>query len=67
MLNRQQAEALISARRDIVKGAKHIAVQAVTEVADHMNMSPRQRSTLLTNLLVVLVRENDVMPTLRIA
>lgn len=62
MLKRQQAEALIDARRSIVQGAKEIAVQTVEDVGE--NVIPEDRSKLLSNLLVVLVGEQDVVPTL---
>lgn len=62
MLKRQQADALIDARRSIVQGAKEIAVKTVEDVGD--NIVPEDRSKLLSNLLVVLVGEQDVVPTL---
>lgn len=65
MLRRQQAEALISARRAIVKGAREIALEAVDNVGE--NMTTDQRSTLLSNLLVVLVGDKDVTPTLHVS
>lgn len=64
MLKRQQAEALIDARRSIVAGAKEIALSTVADVGDNVNSS--DRSKLLSNLLVVLVGEQDVTPTLNI-
>lgn len=62
MLKRQQADALIDARRSIVAGAKEIAMNTVRDVGDQVSDS--DRSKLLSNLLVVLVGEQDVVPTL---
>lgn len=64
MLKRQQAEALIDARRSIVAGAKDIALNTVADVGDNLNTD--DRSKLLSNLLVVLVGEQDVTPTINI-
>lgn len=64
MLKRQQAEALIGARKAIVTGAKVIAKEAVDDVGDEM--TKEQRATLLSNLLVVLVGDKDVTPTLQV-
>lgn len=67
MLKRQQAEALVQAREAIVKGAKAIALDAVKDIGDGMNLSQESKASLLTNLLIVLVGEKDVVPTLRVA
>lgn len=64
MLRRQQAEALIAARKAIVKGAKEIAKEAVEDVGAEMNAT--QKAALLSNLLVVLVGDKDVTPTLSV-
>lgn len=64
MLKRQQAEALIQARQQIVKGARDIAREAVDDIGT--NMSDSQKATLLSNLLVVLVGDKDVTPTVQL-
>lgn len=64
MLRRQQAEALVAARKEIVKGAKEIAREAVADIGE--GMSEEQRGNLLGNLLVVLVGDKDVTPTLQV-
>lgn len=64
MLKRQQAEALISARRAIVSGAKEIAKDAVADVGE--SMTAEQKAGLLSNLLVVLVGDKDVTPTITV-
>lgn len=65
MLKRQQAEALIDARRSIVKGAKEIAIQTVEDVGE--KVLAEDRSKLLSNLLIVLVGDHEVTPTLPLA
>lgn len=64
MLRRQQAEALIEARRKIVEGAKEIAKEVLQDVGQEMNRE--ERASMLSNLLVVLVGDKDVTPTLQI-
>lgn len=64
MLKRQQAHALIAARKAIVTGAKDIAKDAVEELGE--GMSPEEKARLLGNLLVVLVGDKDVTPTVAV-
>lgn len=64
MLRRQQAEALIAARKAIVKGAREIAKDAVQDLG--ADLDSQGRAKLLSNLLVVLVGEKDVTPTLSV-
>lgn len=64
MLKRQQAEALISARKAIVAGAKDIAKNTVEDIGQHM--SAEQKAGLLSNLLVVLVGDKDVQPVVSV-
>lgn len=64
MLKRQQAEALIAARKAIVLGAKEIAKDAVDDVGTDMTVE--QKANLLSSLLVVLVGDKDVTPTLSV-
>lgn len=62
MLKRQQAVALLEARWYIVDGAGGIANQAVEKYASTMKEDRKQE--LLANLLLVLVGEKDITPTL---
>lgn len=64
MLKRQQADALVDARRSIVAGAKEIALTTVEDVSH--KVKEEDQGKLLANLLVVLVGEQDVTPTLAI-
>lgn len=63
MLKRQQAHALIDARKAIVRGAKEIAKDVTDDIADHMDQE--QKSKLLGNILLVLIGEREVLPTLQ--
>lgn len=63
MLKRQQAHALIDARKAIVQGAKEIAQHVTEDISDHM--TPEQKSKLLGNILLVLIGEKEVLPTLQ--
>lgn len=64
MLKRQQAEALVEARRAIVRGAREIAEEAMSNLPH--DISPEQRTALYSNLLIVLVGDKDVTPTLQV-
>lgn len=64
MLRRQQAEALVAARRAIVRGAREIAYDAIQNLPG--DVSSEQRVNLFNNLLVVLVGDKDVTPTLSV-
>lgn len=61
MLKQQQAGALVEARGTIVRGATEIARKAIEDNRD--TLSDGDRSRLLSNLLVVLVGDKDVVPT----
>lgn len=64
MLRRQQAEALVSARRAIMQGAKEIATDAVNELS--ISMPEEKKCQLLSNLLLVLVSDKDITPTMNV-
>ncbi|PXF47048.1 hypothetical protein BWQ96_03125 [Gracilariopsis chorda] len=66
MLKRQQAEALVQAREAIVRGAKHIAMDAVQDMGTELQLSQEKKAELLGNLLIVLVGDKDVVPTLQV-
>eukprot|EP00178_Gracilaria_changii_P016464 TRINITY_DN4723_c0_g1_i1.p3 TRINITY_DN4723_c0_g1~~TRINITY_DN4723_c0_g1_i1.p3 ORF type:complete len:267 (+),score=58.14 TRINITY_DN4723_c0_g1_i1:4209-5009(+) len=67
MLKRQQAEALVQAREAIVRGAKHIALDAVQDMGAELQLTQEKKAELLSNLLIVLVGDKDVTPTLQVA
>jgi len=64
MLRRQQAEAVISARRTIVKGAVDIVEMAIEGLREKniVELDPARKATLVSNLLVVLCGESEVTP-----
>jgi len=65
MLKKQQAIAMISARRTLVKGAVKIAYDAVEKLEDNgIKMNPKDRTKLVSNLLTVTVAEEQVHPML---
>ncbi|MBS1197555.1 MAG: Membrane protease [Proteobacteria bacterium] len=68
MLRRQQAEAIIAARTRIVEGAVGMVKQALEELqsAGVVTLSDTDRVRLVTNLLTVLVSENDTQPVLSV-
>jgi hypothetical protein len=64
MLRRQQANALVAARRTIVDGAVLIATEAVAQLKrNQIEMDPAQQTHLVTNLLTVICSDKDAQPT----
>lgn len=67
MLMRQQAMALIDARKTIVEGAVAIVHDAVGRLhAAQLEISPAQREVLISNLLVVLCSGEHAQPVLQV-
>lgn len=66
MLRRQQAEAVIAARRKIVTGAVSMVEMALAELDEKaiVQLDGQQRAAMVGNLLVVLCGESDVTPVL---
>jgi regulator of protease activity HflC (stomatin/prohibitin superfamily) len=66
MLRRQQAEALISARKQIVSGAVSIVAAALRELTDTngIELDDERRAAMVSNLLVVLCSESQVQPVI---
>jgi regulator of protease activity HflC (stomatin/prohibitin superfamily) len=64
MLRRQQAEAVLAARRIIVEGAVGLVQQAVLDLHEKgvVQLDAAQRARLVTNLMTVLVSEGDTTP-----
>jgi regulator of protease activity HflC (stomatin/prohibitin superfamily) len=66
MLRRQQAEAVISARKQIVQGAVgmvEMALQGLTE-RGVVDLDPERRAAMVSNLLVVLCAETEAQPVI---
>lgn len=66
MLQRQQASAILGARKIIVEGAVGIVEEAVTTLAEKHAMSPEKQANVIADLLVVLVSESKVSPVLEV-
>lgn len=66
MLRRQQAEAVLAARRKIVEGAVGLVAHAVKELetAHVVGLDSAQRGQLVINLMTMLVAETDAQPVL---
>lgn len=64
MLRRQQAEAIISARRLIVDGAVGMVEMALQKLEEHktIKLDEERKATMVSNLLVVLCGEQSVSP-----
>lgn len=66
MLKRQQASAIISARRKIVEGAVSMVEMALTELSkkDIIELDEERKANMVSNLMVVLTADKDVSPVL---
>ncbi len=66
MLRRQQAEAVIAARRKIVHGAVSMVDMAIEELSElrALDMTDEAKADMVGNLMVVLCGEADVQPVL---
>jgi regulator of protease activity HflC (stomatin/prohibitin superfamily) len=64
MLRRQQAEAVIAARRKIVEGAVSMVDLALKELAEKevVHLDGERRAAMVSNLMVVLCSESEVHP-----
>lgn len=64
MLRRQQAEAVIAARRMIVHGAVSMVEMALDELKSRevVDLDDERRAAMVSNLLVVLCAESEVTP-----
>ena len=67
MLVRQQAEAMVKARKLIVKGAVNISEDAVQQLEEKgLTMSAPEKAKVVTNLLTVICGESGATPTLQL-
>ncbi len=64
MLRRQQAEAVIAARRKIVTGAVSMVEMALNDLSARqvVNLDDERKAAMVSNLLVVLCAESEVQP-----
>ena len=67
MLVRQQAQALVDARKIVVEGATEIVNDAIQQLSDRgLDLPASDRSRLVSNLLTVICGDANVQPTLPI-
>jgi regulator of protease activity HflC (stomatin/prohibitin superfamily) len=66
MLKRQQAQAIVAARRQIVDGAVGMVKMALDELKkqDVIDLDDERKAAMVSNLLVVLCGEENVQPVL---
>lgn len=66
MLRRQQAAAIIAARRKIVTGAVSMVEMALNELSAKqlVNLDDERRAAMVSNLMVVLCAESEVQPVI---
>lgn len=64
MLRRQQAEAVLAARKTIVAGAVSMVESALTQLSERsiVQLDDERRATMVSNLLVVLCGDRDAQP-----
>ena len=66
MLRRQQAEAVIAARKQIVTGAVSMVEMALNALTERgvVELDPERRAAMVSNLLVVLCAESEAQPVI---
>ena len=66
MLRRQQASAIIAARRQIVSGSVGMVQMALDELRQNqvIDFDEERKAAMVSNLLVVLCGEQDAQPVL---
>ena len=66
MLRRQQAQAIIAARRTIVDGAVGMVEMALRSLEDQgvVHLDEEKKASMVNNLLVALVSENEAQPVI---
>ncbi|KQY93099.1 MULTISPECIES: SPFH domain-containing protein [unclassified Brevundimonas] len=66
MLRRQQAEAILSARRLIVRGAVAMVENALTDLSERgvVHLDEERKAAMVSNLLVVLCADREAQPVI---
>jgi regulator of protease activity HflC (stomatin/prohibitin superfamily) len=66
MLRRQQAEAILAARRTMVSGAVGLVQMALAQLADSdlVELDPERKATMVANLMVVLSGDHSPTPVI---
>jgi regulator of protease activity HflC (stomatin/prohibitin superfamily) len=66
MLRRQQAEAIVAARKTMVQGAVSLVQMALAQLADSdlVELDPERKATMVSNLMVVLSGDHTPNPVI---
>jgi regulator of protease activity HflC (stomatin/prohibitin superfamily) len=66
MLRRQQAEAIVAARKTMVQGAVGLVQMALAQLADSdlVELDTERKATMVSNLMVVLSSDHSPMPVI---
>jgi SPFH domain / Band 7 family len=66
MLRRQQAEAIVAARKTMVQGAVSLVQMALAQLADSdlVELDPERKATMVSNLMVVLSGDHSPTPVI---
>ncbi len=66
MLRRQQAEAILAARKTMVQGAVGLVQMALAQLADSdlIDLDPERKATMVANLMVVLSGDHSPTPVI---
>jgi regulator of protease activity HflC (stomatin/prohibitin superfamily) len=66
MLRRQQAEAILAARRTMVNGAVGLVQMALAQLADSdlVELDPERKATMVSNLMIVLSGDHSPTPVI---
>ena len=66
MLRRQQAEAILAARRTMVQGAVSLVQMALAQLADSdlVEMDPERKAAMVSNLMIVLSGDHSPTPVI---
>ena len=66
MLRRQQAEAILAARKTMVRGAVGLVQMALAQLADSdlVELDPERKATMVSNLMIVLSGDHSPTPVI---
>jgi regulator of protease activity HflC (stomatin/prohibitin superfamily) len=66
MLRRQQAEAILAARKTMVQGAVSLVQMALSQLADSdlVELDPERKATMVSNLMIVLSGDHSPTPVI---
>jgi len=66
MLRRQQAEAILAARKTLVQGAVSLVQMALAQLADSdlVELDPERKATMVSNLMIVLSGDHSPAPVM---